>query len=420
MARDTARTSYPYYLRIMRVAARSTRPYSDNTLLPESEQKKVQKNTETAKSLRVVADGLKDISHRATLAVGSKYLIEKSVKQVSSELKIPALEQRVGEKINLLFGEYSKYTDRVKQILDPIEKGIRAKEASWVDGNRKIEKEINTLVKLLKTPGHSSEAKKEAREKISDLRKEFPNVEIDQGVIPSLVKRLPPVLDKVEKLFSELSSAGTGDIEKSLGVEIKKREKEVQDSNSQLKKEESYLYKLKESIEKNQQGVSPEELERVKKVYTQRFAMFRKNSDIVEFKVAYLQAIKKAQEMMPYTIKDQSESAIKDIGTLKKQLEAMKRKHEEDNLPPMHPMSSNESKSSLDTSVPKDVNTKSEVPLSTHRREQPALGKGELPPMHPRGKVGHIKSTKLSSVRKRLSKVAKRLLILDYLRHKSL
>jgi len=415
MARDTARTSYPYYLRIMRVAARSTRPYSDRTLLPESEQKKIQKNTETAKSLRVVADGLKDISHRATLAVGSKYLIEKSVKQVSSELKIPALEQRVGEKINLLFGEYSKYTDRVKQILDPIEKGIRAKEASWVDGNRKIEKEINTLVKLLKTPGNSAEAKKEAREKISDLRKEFPNVEIDQGAIPSLVKKLPPVLDKVANLFSELSSAGTENVEKSLGVETKKREKEVQDSNNHLKKEEHYLYNLKESIEKNQQGLSPEELERVKKVYTQRFGLFRKDRDIVEFKVAYLQAIKKAQEMMPYTIKDQSERATKDIDTLKKQLDAIKRKHEEDNLPPMHPMSRNESKPSKNTAIPKDVNTKSEIPLSTQsgEKQKPAPGRGGLPPMHPRG-------TRLSSVRKRLSKVAKRLLILDYLRHKSL
>lgn len=370
---------YPYYLRVMRVAVSGI----SDTELPPSVQSTLYFDEKTVQEITGLSADLKNVVFRADLALKSYGFLRKAVTSLSLKLDMPKLQSAVQVRLDRIFSGYTPHTKAVHVLLDPMIGALTKSSNQWYDDYNRLTRELNTLSR---TPV----ARRTNKPRRAEIAKELGELRVDDKELLSAVKRLPKVLDRVFKEFDALEKlAESSDNESPLLLEIKKRRKEAEVNRKGLKK-------LKELL-----GKAPGKLARKKEKekYLERYSKYEKYKSLLEFNDNYVHILEKAREDKELTlgITTQTEKAKKDIEELIDRLGTIR---------PHRPIPEAANEPEVSVQPP---------PVSTENDNKKTIspGRARKPPKR-------FPRPRMSSTRERLSKVAKRLLIIDYLRHKSL
>lgn len=370
----------PYYLRIMRVAVGRAA-----TQLPPNVSGPLQANSKIIDLLNDLAKVLDNrIDYRALLITRGYATIQDHVME-SVPSSIPGAEKLKKEltvRLDRIFAPYTKHVNEIRSQLGAVIKAIKILVNKW-------DTKYNGLLKDLNEAARTSGSPQEKKKRVTEINVKIREMKVNTKSLDNAIRvTLPLYLDEVEKGFNSLLKISEEDKGDSLNSEIAKRERELASNRKEVQKEEKKVESLKEKASRSQKA---------KTRYEEKSGKLKLYRGVMKANVAYVSSLKELRSNKELTIglREKVEEAKEDLKKVRASLSDLASHLEVPKPVPSSPM--------RPPALPTKNDSKA-APSPSPRRNPPK----------------RFTRPRMSSAQKRLRKAAKRLLIIDYLRHKSL
>ena len=382
---DALYSSLPYYLRLIRVAQAdfSSAALRDTAFLPE-EQRKLEASGKIAQQTNDLAESVKEVMFRAELAIRSYHRLYRAADELTS--KIPGINRGVKIRLDRVFSVYTKHTNKIHSLLEPVYKELIKSSSAWYkEYNRiiydlnKLNRSGNMVIQELTRRSNPEEAPEVVKAKKKKLNDELRALSVSDAPLVQAVNALPHLLYQAREEFDllEKESKKYSEENSPLAVELEKRKREIQANEKEDKNLRVTLNNLKGKRRTTRTERKTKELSTVQK----------RQSLLLEFNKYYVEILEKAlhDKELSLGIETQTSKAKKEIASITYDIHK------------------------LSVAIRKKVEQDKKITLKP----------GDLTSTQ-KGKVKSFSRPRTSALRKRLRKAAKRLLVFDYLRHKSL